>query len=413
MPRLTLTAIVFLISETSRLHAWCQFIGSVNHSWHLSAKTCEPQSSWTLSAARDVFPQEEAGTGTAPVTAAALASAVSCPHLPWPHFLPSLLPLLIFSFSSLITWSSMGLWLTLTSSTLISYQTLQGFFCKLHLVMSRKYILAGRSHGQRSLAGYSLIGLQRVRHDWATKHASTHNLVLQATGFYSFHAFLLKFTWDWVRWSRRTCVRWISLSSCNQPHPRCWPAEGHLPGRGRVGVVSRPLGKPLLQGCSLQERHVQGRLGQPSTNHLAPPYSELTVYQLNLPRWTAVLIPFLKGLSDDVRWPWNPVRDSLSGRLVGFVWFPSESAGSCCRWFWSCHQILELPLGPVPWIPASPRSSVMSHKSVTIKCLLRIRHCGWPWEHKADTTPALLEFKSNGSAQSLRVISDSLQPHGP
>ena len=153
MPRLTLTAIVFLISETSRLHAWCQFIGSVNHSWHLSAKTCEPQSSWTLSAARDVFPQEEAGTGTAPVTAAALASAVSRPHLPWPHFPPSLLPLLIFSFSSLITWSSMGLWLTLTSSTLISYQTLQGFFCKLHLVMSRKYILAGRSHGQRSLAG--------------------------------------------------------------------------------------------------------------------------------------------------------------------------------------------------------------------------------------------------------------------
>ena len=48
----------------------------------------------------------------------------------------------------------MGLWLTLMSSTLTSYQKLQGFFfCKLHLMMSRKYILAGKSHGQRSLAG--------------------------------------------------------------------------------------------------------------------------------------------------------------------------------------------------------------------------------------------------------------------
>ena len=35
------------------------------------------------------------------------------------------------------------------------------------------------------------------------------------------------------------------------------------------------LWEPLPQGCSLQERYgrEQGRLGQPSTNHLAPPYS--------------------------------------------------------------------------------------------------------------------------------------------
>ena len=89
MPSLTLTSFIFLIPETSRLIALCQFIGSVNHSWHLSAKTCEPQSGWTLSAARDVFPQEKAGTGTVPVTAAALVSAMSRPYLHDPISLPA------------------------------------------------------------------------------------------------------------------------------------------------------------------------------------------------------------------------------------------------------------------------------------------------------------------------------------
>ena len=34
--------------------------------------------------------------------------------------------------------------------------------------------LPGKSHGQRSLEGYSPMGSQRVGHDWATKRLSTH-----------------------------------------------------------------------------------------------------------------------------------------------------------------------------------------------------------------------------------------------
>ena len=36
-------------------------------------------------------------------------------------------------------------------------------------------ILAGKSHGQRNLAGCSSWGLQRVRRDWVTEHAGTGN----------------------------------------------------------------------------------------------------------------------------------------------------------------------------------------------------------------------------------------------
>ena len=34
--------------------------------------------------------------------------------------------------------------------------------------------LPGKFHGQRSVAGYSPMGLWRVRHDWATEHTDTH-----------------------------------------------------------------------------------------------------------------------------------------------------------------------------------------------------------------------------------------------
>ena len=136
----------------------------------------------------------------------------------------------------------------------------------------------------------------------------------------------------------------MDLTQLLQPAPSqvltCW---GTPAWQGKGGGGQLPSRKPLLQGCSLQERHVQGRLGQPSTNHLAPPYSELTVYQLNLPRWTAVLIPFLKGLSDDVRWPWNPVRFSL--------W---EAGGFCLVSFRECRLLLSVILK----LPSDPRASL-------------------------------------------------------
>ena len=53
-------------------------------------------------------------------------------------------------------------------------------------------LLPGEFHGQRSLAGYSLWGLQRARHDWTTNtplHTHTENLLL-AFFFKVFNLFL-------------------------------------------------------------------------------------------------------------------------------------------------------------------------------------------------------------------------------
>jgi len=38
-----------------------------------------------------------------------------------------------------------------------------------------QYSCLENAHGQRNLAGYSPCGLQRVGHDWATKHIQTHH----------------------------------------------------------------------------------------------------------------------------------------------------------------------------------------------------------------------------------------------
>ena len=34
--------------------------------------------------------------------------------------------------------------------------------------------LSGKFQGQKSLAGYSPLCLQRIRHDWGTEHTCTH-----------------------------------------------------------------------------------------------------------------------------------------------------------------------------------------------------------------------------------------------
>jgi len=46
--------------------------------------------------------------------------------------------------------------------------------------------LAGKSHGQRTLVGYSPPGCKRAGHDWVTEHACTHSVLRSVT-----------FTWSW------------------------------------------------------------------------------------------------------------------------------------------------------------------------------------------------------------------------
>ena len=80
--------------------------------------------------------------------------------------------------------------------------------------------LPGKFHGQRTLVVYSLWGLQRVRHDWASIHTHTHththpNLV-------TMHYYLLQLTDNsdqqrWSLWLLETLIQKNINFSCH-----CW-----------------------------------------------------------------------------------------------------------------------------------------------------------------------------------------------
>ena len=113
--------------------------------------------------------------------------------------------------------------------------------------------LSGKSHGQRSLAGYSPWSWQRVRHDWAT-NTFTLKGKLSASNIFSIqikHCFTtvwshdLKFqespsfpggsagkepTWQWRRHKRNGFDPWVRKIPWRrkwQPTPVFWPRESH------------------------------------------------------------------------------------------------------------------------------------------------------------------------------------------
>ena len=86
--------------------------------------------------------------------------------------------------------------------------------------------LPGKSHGRRSLAGYSPKGLQRVRHDWAANISCTHTSV-----------------WEGKCWS---------LSHVNSLRAHGLLCPWHSPGKNtRVGCHSLLQGILSTQGWNL------------------------------------------------------------------------------------------------------------------------------------------------------------------
>ena len=67
--------------------------------------------------------------------------------------------------------------------------------------------LPGKFHGQRSLVGYSLWGLQRVGHDWATNTRNTHMKPQRGNRHFLTSSLLLAFILkpNLQRHPRRTC----------------------------------------------------------------------------------------------------------------------------------------------------------------------------------------------------------------
>ena len=148
-------------------------------------------------------------------------------------------------------------------------------------------------------------------------------------------------------WSRKTCVQWTSLGSSNRPRPMCWPAEGRLPGRGRAGVVTRSPGKPLPQGCSLQERHggERGRFGIWTAQH-KPPCPFLLRVNCLLPGFTQVnCCP--DSISKGPKWWWK-VTLKPSQRFS--LW---EAGGFCLVSFSLCQLLLSVILK----LPSAPCAS--------------------------------------------------------
>ena len=77
--------------------------------------------------------------------------------------------------------------------------------------------LSGESHGQRSLADYSPLGLQRVKHDWATD-----TCFCLAFDFVMIHYKMLNKYWVAHCTCRRTWELGFKVSPNNQTTPQNW-----------------------------------------------------------------------------------------------------------------------------------------------------------------------------------------------
>ena len=98
--------------------------------------------------------------------------------------------------------------------------------------------LPGKSHGQRSLAGYSPWGSQRVRHDWATEQACTNYLQDHSPPFTKRYL-LWKYTYFLVFFDDQKAISSGTLS-----HPsRSYCLElNHI----HIGLDSNPSLEPTL-----------------------------------------------------------------------------------------------------------------------------------------------------------------------
>ena len=101
--------------------------------------------------------------------------------------------------------------------------------------------LPGKSHGHRSLVGYSPWGSQRVRHDWATKHIHTKFMQI-------FFRMFLKV------WNPLKCflVLFVSFGCCNKLPQTRWPNVSEI--YSLMVVVARcPKSRAMLPPEALEE----------------------------------------------------------------------------------------------------------------------------------------------------------------
>ena len=112
--------------------------------------------------------------------------------------------------------------------------------------------LTGKSHGRRSLVGYSPWGSQRVRHNWVHTHTHTHTLYLRSSS---------------VRFWRG----WFALQLCGR---HCWgPKLRHFfppPSRHHADYIQ---GSPLLHSvpwCLGHEESVNPDAVIPLINNWLP-----------------------------------------------------------------------------------------------------------------------------------------------